>query len=76
MHGRVWVEGIEQYNSRSKSQRRELVSQYPLFVAWYFAGWLELVLTTVVVPHFGAHAYVGVFEWSPTGGMVHPQYVL
>ena len=24
----------------------------------------------------GAHDYVGVFEWSPTGGMVHLHYIL
>ena len=30
----------------------------------------------MVVPIFGASAYVAVFEWSPTGGMVHLHYVL
>ena len=33
-------------------------------------------LKTVVVPIFGAHDYVGVYEWSPTGGMAHLHYVL
>ena len=70
------VEGVEEYRSLSKSKRRELVNKYPLFVAWYCAVRLELALKTVVVPHFGAHAYVGVFEWSPSGGMVHLHYVL
>jgi len=70
------VEGLDDYKSLSKSKRRELVNKYPLFVAWYCAVRLELVLKTVVVPHFGAHAYVAVFEWSPTGGMVHLHYVL
>ena len=37
---------------------------------------LELTLKTIVVPIFGASAYVAVFEWSPTGGMVHIHYVL
>ena len=31
---------------------------------------------SVVVLVFGAHAYVAVFEWYPTGGMVHLHYVL
>ena len=30
----------------------------------------------MAVPVFGASAYVAVFEWSPTGGMVHLRYVL
>ena len=70
------VEGVEDYRSLSKSKRRELVNKYPLFVTWYCAVRLELALKTVVVPHFGAHANVGVFEWSPSGGMVHLHYVL
>ena len=37
---------------------------------------LELTLKTVVVPIFGAIAYLGVYEWSPTGGMVHLHYIL
>ena len=37
---------------------------------------LELTLKAIVVPIFGASAYVAVFEWSPTGGMVHIHYVL
>ena len=43
---------------------------------WYCAVRFELVLKIVVVPDFGAHAYVAVIEWSPTGGMVHLHYVL
>ncbi len=70
------VEGIEDYKSLSKSKRRELVNKYPLFVAWYGALRLELVLKTVVVPLYGAQAYVAVYEWSPTGGMVHLHYIL
>ena len=69
-------EGIPDYTVLSKSKRRELVNKYPLFVAWYGSVRLELVLKTVVVPIFGSHAYFGVFEWSPTGGMVHLHYVL
>ena len=52
------------------------MNKYALFVAWYCAVRLELVLKTVVVPTFGAHAYVAVYEWSPTGGMVHVHYIL
>ena len=70
------VEGIADYSSLSQNKRRELVNKYPLFVAWYSAVRLELCLKTVVVPIFGAHAYVAVFEWSPTGGMVHLHYIL
>ena len=70
------VEGIGDYKSLSKSKRRELVNKYPLFVAWYCSVRLELTLKTMVVPIFGASAYVAVFEWSPTGGMVHLHYVL
>ena len=71
------VEGnIEDYKTLSKSKRRELVNKYPLFVSWYCAVRLELALKTIVVPYFGASAYVGVFEWSPTGGMVHLHYIL
>ena len=33
-------------------------------------------MKTVVVPIFGAHAYVAVFEWSPSGGMLHLHYVM
>ena len=69
------VEGIAEHRALSKSKRRELVNKYPLFVAWYCSVRLELVLKTVVVPIFGAHAYVAVFEWSPTGGMVHLHYI-
>ena len=70
------VEGIADYSSLSQNKRRELIKKYPLFVAWYSAVRLELCLKTVVVPIFGAHAYVVVFEWSPTGGMVHLYYIL
>ncbi len=70
------VEGLEDYHCLTKSKRRELVNKYPLFVAFQCAVRLELVLKTVVVPIFGASAYVGVFEWSPTGAMVHLHYVL
>ena len=70
------VEGIGDYKSLSKSKRRELVNKYPLFVAWYCSVRLELTLKTMVVPIFGASAYVAVFEWSPTGGTVHLHYVL
>ena len=61
---------------QSTSQRLQLVNKYPLFVAWYCCVKLELVLKTVVVPIFGAHSYVAVYEWSPTGGMVHIHYIL
>ena len=54
-------EGIGDYKSLSKSRRRELVNEYPLFVAWYCSVRLELTLKTVVVPTFGVHAYVAVF---------------
>ena len=70
------VEGISDYKSLSRSKRRELVNKYPLFVSWYCAVRLELSLKAIVVPHFGASAYVAVFEWSPTGGMVHLHYIL
>ena len=71
------VEGIgEDYKALSKSKRRELVNRYPLFVSWYCAVRLELTLKTLVVPIFGASNYVAVFEWSPTGGMVHLHYIL
>ncbi len=70
------VEGIHDYQNISKSRRRALVNKYPMFVAWYCAVRLELTLKTVVVPIFGASAYVAVFEWSPTGGMVHLHYIL
>ena len=45
-------------------------------MAWYCAVRLELGLKAVAVPYFGASGYVGVFEWSPTGGMVHLHYIL
>ena len=45
-------------------------------MAWYCAVRLELILKTVVVPLYGASAFVSVFEWSPTGGMVHLHYIL
>ena len=61
---------IDDHRQLSKSKRRELVNKYPLFVAWYCAVRLELILKTVVVPLYGTSAYVSVFEWSPTGGMV------
>ena len=64
------------YKTLSKSKRRELVNKYPLFVYWYCAVRLELTLKTLVVPIFGASNYVAVFEWSPTGGMVHLHYIL
>ena len=70
------MEGIADYKALSKSKRRELVNKYPLTVAEYCSVRLEATLKTVVVPIFGAHDYVGVFEWSPTGGMVHLHYVL
>jgi hypothetical protein len=70
------IEGIEDYRSLSQSKRRELVNRYSLFVAWYCSMRLELSLKTIVVPIFGANAYVAVYEWSPTGGMVHIHYVL
>ena len=70
------VEGIEDYKALSNSKRRGLVNKYPLFVAWYCAVRLELALKAVAVPYFGASGYVGVFEWSPTGGMVHLHYIL
>ena len=70
------VEGIEDYHCLSKGRRRQLVNKYPLFVAWYCSVKLELTLKCVVVPTFGTHAYVAVFEWSPTGGMVHLHYIL
>ena len=69
------VEG-KNYKELSKSKRRELVNKYPLFVSWYCAVRLELILKTVVVPLYGANAYVSVFEWNPTGGMVHLHYIL
>ena len=64
------------WKSFSQSKRRQLVNKYPLFVAWYCAVRLELTLKTLVVPVFGASDYVAVFEWSPTGGMVHLHYIL
>ena len=70
------VEGLDNYEPLSKNKRRELVNKYPLFVAWYCSVKLELTLKTVVVPIFGAHTYVAVYEWSPTGGMVHLHYIL
>ena len=66
----------EDYKTFSKSKRRELVNKYPLFVSWYCAVRLELALKTLAVPIFGASNYVAVFEWSPTGGMVHLHYIL
>ena len=64
------------YKSLSKGKHRELVNKYPMFVAWYSAVRLELILKTMVVPTYGASNYVAVFEWSPTGGMVHLHYIL
>ena len=60
----------------TKSKQRELVNKYPLFVSWYCSVRLELTLKTLVVPIFGASNYVAVFEWSPTGGMLHLHYIL
>ena len=70
------VEGISDYAALSRSKRRALVNKYPLFVAYYCAVRLELALKAVVVPVFGASAYMGIFEWSPTGAMVHLHYAL
>ena len=70
------VEGIDDYKGLTKWKHRELVNKYPLFVAWYCAVRLELGLKAVAVPYFGASGYVGVFEWTPTGGMVHLHYIL
>ena len=70
------MEGISGHRSLSRSRRMELVNKYPLFVAWYCAMRLELTLKNVVVPVFGASNYFAVFEWSPTGGMVHLHYIL
>ena len=70
------VEGIDDHKSLSKGKRRELVNKYPLFVSWYCALRLELTLKTIVVPTFGASAFFAVYEWSPTGAMVHVHYVL
>ena len=70
------VEGLEDHRSLKQGKRRELVNKYPLFVAWYCSVRLELTLKTIVVPVFQALAYVAVFEWSPTGGMVHLHYIL
>ena len=64
------------YKSFSQSKRRQLVNEYPLFVAWYCAVRQELTLKTLVVPVFGASNYVAVFDWAPTGGMVHLHYIL
>ena len=47
-----------------------------MFVSWYCAVRLELALKAMVVPILGARGYVAVFEWSPTGGMVHLHYIL
>ena len=70
------VEGIEDYKQFSCSRRRELVNKYLLFVSLYCAVRLGLGLKLVAVLYFGASAYVGVFEWSPSGGMVHLHYIL
>ena len=70
------VEGIEDYSTLSMSKRRALINKYPLVAAWYCAVRLELTLKTIVVPIFGASAYVAVFEWSPTSAMVHLHYIL
>ena len=47
-----------------------------MFVAWYCAVRLELTLKQIVVPIHSASNYIAVFEWSPTGGMVHLHYLL
>ena len=70
------VEGITDYKKLSKRKRRSLVNRYPLFVAFYCSVRLELTLKSIVVPYFRASNYVGVFEWSPTGAMVHLHYIL
>ena len=70
------IEEVEDYRSLSKSKRRALVNKYPLFVSWYCAVRLELALKGMVVPIIGASGYTAVFEWSPTGGMVHLHYIL
>ena len=70
------VEGILDYKKLAKSKRRALVNKYPLFVAFYCSVRLELTLKSIVVPHFNASNYMGVFEWSPTGAMVHLHYIL
>ena len=72
----VEKEPAEAYKTFSQSKRRQLVNKYPLFVSWYCAVRLELTLKTLVVPVLGASNYVAVFEWSPTGGMVHLHYIL
>ena len=69
------VEGIPDRRTLGKGKRRALVNKYPLLVSWYCAVRLELTLKAVVVPYLGASAYMGVFEWSPTGGMLHLHYV-
>ena len=69
-------EPVGAYKGFSESKRRQLVNKYPLFVAWYCAVRLELSLKTLVVPVFGASNYVAVFEWSPSGGMVHLHFIL
>jgi len=70
------IEGIRDYRGLSKAKRRDFVNKYPLFVSWYCALRLELNLKANIVPNSGASAYVAVYEWSPTGGMVHLHYVL
>lgn len=72
----VLVEGIPDHKSLSRSKRRQLVNKYPLFVAWYCSVRFELSIKAMVVQLFGASAYVAAFEWSPTGGMVHLNYIL
>ena len=54
------VEGIPNYKDLSKCKQREKVNKYPLFVAWYCAVRLELILKSVVVPLYGASTYVAV----------------
>ena len=70
------ADGIEDYRSLSKGKRRELVNKYPMVVAQMCAHRLEVTLKAAVVPLYGASDYVAVFEWSPTGGMVHMHYIL
>ena len=70
------VEGITDYSVLTQSQRRALVNKYPLFVAYYCSVRLEMTLKAIVVPYYAATNYVAVFEWSPTGGMVHLHYIL
>ena len=57
----VEEEGIGDQADLSRHESSELVNKYPLLVAWYDVVCLELALNTIVVPLFGASAYVAVF---------------